>query len=362
MDVSIDDFNFFSVTRHFSPAWFASIMGTAVIPLAFSFVNFPGREKLAGGFIILSVVMFLFAFVPWISRFFLYPENVLQDLNHPIAGNFFPTMPISLVVIALDFLKYDSLLFTPDISHSIALYLWYVGTAGIYIFGFVILTYIFRHGEIELHHANFGWYIPPVSKLIVPVAGLELAGHFPETAPVTFGISIVSLGVGFFLFIFVGAAVYHRYIYHELPMSKFASTFFIGIAPTAIIGVILFKLIHLLHHNPQLGLTVELFAPLAKLTLFITWGFSLWWFIMALIIILYYIRKIELPYALSWWAFTFPLGAQSVATGAAWKVTGYAWIHGIYYLTLFLMALLWSLVLIRTLGGIRSGKIFAPAH
>jgi C4-dicarboxylate transporter/malic acid transport protein len=353
---------FISISKYFNPAWFASVMGTAVVPLAISFFKFPGKGFVAMAFMALSMVMFALALGPWLFRFFAFREKITEDLNHPIAGNFFPTMPISLVVLSLDFLKYPEVFFAKDISHVVAYYLWIIGTIGIYIFGFVILTFIFRHKNIELSHANFGWYIPPVSKLIVPVAGLELAHVFPETIPFTFGVSMVSFGVGFFLFIFVGAAVYHRYIYHELPMSKFASTFFIGIAPTAIITVITFKMIHLFKAEPLLGNTADVFVPLAKLFMLINWGFSLWWFVMAIIVILYYIRSIDLPYALSWWAFTFPLGAQSVATGAVWKITGWTWVFGAYGATLLLMAVLWIVVSINTFKGILSGKIFKPAH
>ncbi len=353
---------FTDIIRYFNPAWFASVMGTAVIPLAISFGNFPGKKMIVIFFVFLSIIMFILAMIPWTLRFFMFFDQVKKDFDHPIASNFFPTMPISLIVLSLDFLKFPGLIFSVDLSHQIAYYLWLVGSIGIYLFGFIILTHIFRHREIELHHANFGWYIPPVSKLIIPVAGFELAGIMPATHELTFGLSMVSLGVGFFLFLFVGSAVYHRYIYHELPISRFASTFFIGVAPTAIIGVILFKMMHLFNHHAVPGIDSTVFNTVGRIGILLNWGFSLWWFIMALIIITYYIRKIELPYALSWWAFTFPLGAQSVATGVTWKLTAWPSVYVIYLFTVMLMVFLWSVVLIRTLKGMAAGNVFKPAH
>ena len=222
---------FSEIAKHFNPAWFAAVMGTAVIPLSISFINHPIKFILAGFFLISSIVFFFAALIPWTIKFIGYFENVKRDLNHPIAGNFLPTMPISLVIFSLNFLKYPELLFPREISIQIAFYLWLAGSLGIYLFGFIILTYIFRHKEIDVAHANFGWYIPPVSKLIIPVAGFELAHVFPAATEFTFMLSIISFGVGLFLFLFVGAAVYHRYIYHELPMSRFAATFFIGLRP-----------------------------------------------------------------------------------------------------------------------------------
>ncbi len=226
-------------------------------------------------------------------------------------------MPISLIIIALDLIKYPDLFFAPGVSHQIAFWLWLISTVSIFGMGCVIVERIYRHEGIKIGHANFGWYIPPVSKLLIPIAGFELAHIFPDQAEWIFGLSMIGLGVGFFLFLFVGAAVYHRYIFEELPMSRFAATFFIGIAPPAILAVDLSKLQQLFEAAPVLGVDPQAFAPLAKLGILMTWGFALWWFIMALLVVSHYVRKQNLPYALSWWAFTFPSGALGVASGVA---------------------------------------------
>ncbi len=351
-----------SITQHFNPAWFAAIMGTAVIPLALSFIEAPWVAPLSILFLALSAILFVVFLLPWTAKFLLYPAGIRKDLNHPVAANFFPTMPISLILFALNLMKFPTLFFSEAFSLRLAYAFWLAGAVGIYLMGFVILTHIFRHQEIKLAHANFGWYIPPVSKLIVPIAGFELAEKLPMHAEFAITLSMISLGVGFFLFLFVGAAVYHRYIYHELPMSRFAATFFIGIAPTAIISVVLFKMIHLFSHQSYFGLQADALVTLAKIGIFITWGFSAWWFIMALIVIAYYLRAVELPYALSWWAFTFPSGALCVSSGVAWKVSGFAMIGYFYYAVVVFLLLVWCLVLVRTLKGILSGKIFAPTH
>jgi C4-dicarboxylate transporter/malic acid transport protein len=351
-----------SITEHFNPAWFAAVMGTAVLPLAISFVGIEGLRPISLGLIVLSALLFVIFLVPWTGKLLLFPKSVQKDLNHPIASNFFPTMPISLVLFALNLMKFPDAFFATETSFAIAWWLWLVGTTGIYGMGFVILVHIFRHQEIKIAHANFGWYIPPVSKLLIPVAGYELAAHFPQHAELAMTISTVAFGVGFFLFLFVGAAVYHRYIYHELPMSRFAATFFIGIAPTAIMAVILFKLMHLLSHHALLGMEPGAFSGLFKIAILFTWGFAAWWFLMALLVTLYYLTRIDLPYALSWWAFTFPTGALCVATGVTWKATGYGFVQYFYWFTFAFLVLIWLLVLIKTLRGVISGRIFAPTH
>lgn len=351
-----------NITEHFNPAWFAAVMGTAVIPLAMSFLKYSWVNPVSFFFIVLSALMFLVFIMPWTMKFFVFPANIRKDLNHPIAANFFPTMPIALILFSLNLMKFPTMFFSENVSLNLAYYLWLIGTAGIYAMGFVILIHVFRHQEIKLQHANFGWYIPPVSKLIVPIAGYELAGHFPQSAELAILVSTASFGIGLFLFIFVGAAVYHRYVYHELPMSRFAATFFIGIAPPAIISVILFKMVHLFSHHQYMGLDSTAIVTMCKFGIVLTWGFAAWWHIMALLVIMYYISRIELPYALSWWAFTFPSGALCVSSGVAWKASQFGLINIFYQYSVAFLILVWVLVLIKTLKGIMSGKIFAPTH
>jgi len=351
-----------SIVRNFNPAWFAAVMGTAVVPLAVSFLSDTFARPLSTVFLVLSIVMFVAALVPWLLRFLRFGEEVKRDFDHPVAINFFPTMPIALVILALDFIKYPDLLLSRAAALEVAWYLWLVGTIGIYVAGFVVLSRIYLHPNITLQHANFGWYIPPVSKLVVPVAGFELAQLFPGRFEAAFGLSMISLGVGLVLFLFVGATVYQRYVLEPLPMSRFAATAFIGIAPTAILAVILFKLHHLFEAGTPLDIDPSAITALSTIGILASWGFAAWAFVMAGILTLRHLMAMDLPYALSWWAFTFPSGALAVASGVAWKVSGFSSILWFYRGTVVFLLTIWLVVAVRTMRGIISGAVFQPSH
>ncbi|MCB2224776.1 MAG: hypothetical protein KQH83_11465 [Actinobacteria bacterium] len=348
--------------RHFNPAWFAAVMGTAVVPLAVSFMASGFARPVSAVFMVVSAAMFVALLVPWTTRFLTDRDAVAKDLDHPVAANFFPTMPIALVLLALDLLKYPDLLLSAPASREAAWVLWLAGSAGIYVFGFVVLARIFRHPDITLQHANFGFYIPPVSKLLIPVAGLELAAVFPGRFEAAFVLSMVSLGVGFFLFLFVGATVYQRHILEPLPMSRFAATSFIAAAPTAIVAVVLFKLQALAGHGMPLDWDPGVIRALAGLGIVVSWGFALWAFVMAVIVIAGYLLGSDLPYALSWWAFVFPSGALAVSSGVAWKATGFASIHWAYRASVWFLFAVWALVAVRTVHGVATRRLFAPGH
>ncbi|MCL1692113.1 MAG: hypothetical protein M3096_00360 [Actinomycetia bacterium] len=225
-----------------------------------------------------------------------------------------------IIIIALDLLKYPDMFFSIETSREIAFWMWLVGSIGIYVAAFVVLPKIYRSDAIELSHANFGWFIPPVAKLLIPVAGFELAMLYSDRFELTFGLSITSFGIGFFLFLFVGSLVYHHYVLESLPVSRFAATSFIAIAPMAIIAVALFKMMHLFEAGTPLDIDAHAIEAVSVLGILAAWGFAAWSFVMAVIIVIAYLRHLDLPYALSWWAYTFPLGSLGVATGGAWKV------------------------------------------
>ncbi len=348
--------------EHFNPAWFAAVMGTAVVPLAISFLTGSWVRGVAAAFTVISVLMFIAILVPWTLRFFMFPEAVRFDLHHPIAASFFPTMPIAVIIIALDLLKFPDMFFSVKTSQEIAFWMWLVGSVGIYLAAFVVLPRIYRSDAIELAHANFGWFIPPVAKLLIPVAGFELAVLYSDRFELTFGLSIASFGIGFFLFLFVGSLVYHRYVLESLPVSKFAATSFIAIAPTAIIAVALFKMMHLFEAGTPIDIDSGAVEAVSVLGILAAWGFSAWAFVMAVVIVISYIRHLELPYALSWWAYTFPLGSLAVATGVAWKVSGFESIHWFYVAGIVALFGAWGTVAVRTTRAIWSGKVFESPH
>lgn len=354
---------FDQVARDFNPAWCAAVMGTGAIPLALGFIDHPLALWAGRDFAVLALAMCLVLLVPWIVRLLRHRDAVARDLDHPVATNFFPTMPIALVITALVAMRYPELAGGEEPARWAALGLWGLGTAGIFGFGFLILPRLFAKPGITPQQTTFGWYIPPVSKLLVPVAGLELARLHPPLQDPLLAVSLASLGIGFFMFLFVGAMVYHRYIYHELPIGRMAPTFLIGSVPTAIIAIVLGKLAAAAEAGAGLpaasGPVIHAFAVPAAVAL---WGFSFWWSLLAGIVIMDHLRRDDLPYALSWWAFTFPLAALAIAGGVAARLTGSATLRAAYLVTVAALLLVWAVVAWRTIGGVRDGRLFRPAH
>lgn len=76
----------------------------------------------------------------------------------------------------------------------------------------------------------------------------------------------------------------------------------------------------------------------------------------AIVLTLRYLRE-PFPFAMSWWAFTFPLGAYTVATYLLAEAYQSA-VLTIFGLALWLLLLFfWTVVLIRTVAGTYTGAL-----
>ncbi len=355
-----------NVIKYFGPQWFGSTMGTGALIISMALVseklNSTPILRISQVWLFLTMVMFALYIVPWTIRFFKYPHEANEDLNHPIKGQFFPTMPISLIVIGIGLAKVGPSIFSVASLQLPILALFFAGTAGIYIFGFILVPIMFRSKEVELGHGVYAWYIPPVSHLIIPVLGLILVARYYSgtfMGDVLFVISIASWGIGFFLFLFVGAIVYHRYAYSGLPGSRLAPTFLIGIAPTAIMTIALVKLVPALE-GVSFGFELSQVLPIIKLLALIMWGFSVWWFVLTVIMYFYYVRKMGHPFSFGWWGYTFPMGAFAISGGAIGQLLDFPAFWFNLHVVNFLLFFIWFVTFSLTIKLVKDGKAFVP--
>ena len=354
-----------NIIQTFAPGWFASVMGTAVMVIAIYVFRayVPLADALQLFFLTLSFVMMVGFFIPWALRWLRYFDDAKKELHHPVTAAFYPTMPISLIIWGIALEKAGPLFLPHEAIAPILQGLWLVGTIGITLFAFIILRIHFLEPYAQWQSANLGWLIPPVSALIVPLLGnsLAVANAGTTMGTVNFITSLVFLGVGSFLFIFVMGAVFTRYIFHDLLPAHLAPTSWIGVAPTAILSVIMIKMVKptMLFFDAPAAVQPVL-SVLSKITAVSLWGFAFFWLLFSVTLTVGHHKKVAIPYAMSWWAFTFPLGSFIVATGVLFAVVGSNFFLWVGMTGLAIFGVVWLIVAGRTIKAIASREIFAP--
>lgn len=347
--------------RHFSPAWFAAIMGTGgfanVLYLWSSF--WPASKYLGILLAWLNALLFILFLIPWILRWFSHYDQLKQDLNHPVMGNFFVTMPVGTMILATNAALMGGHFLGQGFIFIASWIAWLIGITGALVLSIYVGYRSFTSEQTPPQALNFAWLITPVASIAIPLIGNPLVGMLKQTggagAKTVLLLNLSYYGIGFFLFLFIGAMVLSRLIQHSLPPAAMAPTFWITLGP---VGVGAVSLMGLADSAKALGLLASI--DTAYLLAAIFWGFGFWALGISLVLSWRYLKQGGIPFSLSWWAFIFPLAAYTMAS---LKIAGYfsSGLILIYTVLLtLLLAFLWLAAFIRSLGGALNGKLFQP--
>lgn len=343
----------------FPLSFFASTMGTFGLGIAFYFVS-KVSESLSWAYwfgysiCVVGLVMFLFLLVPWTLKLVTRFDIFRSDVNHPIHGAFLPTIAISLLLLSFAMLVFEKHTFLGNSNFEVAFGIFVFASILVLVFGIINVVGLFLNETVDMIHCNYGWFIPPVAHIIITRVGLEFISKFDNTfiKEITFWFILFTLAIGLFMYIFLGSIVLHRYIFHEIPSGALAPTTFIQMAPLGIFSSVFFKMISIFGSS-----SVVLFSILSILF----WAFGMWWLILAVVMMILHIKDKGLPFAMSWWAFVFPLVAMTFGTFAVANIGSDAAktiFNYIGVLLTFVTLVVWVVVFITNINKLVKGEIF----
>ncbi len=265
--------------KNFPISFFAVILGMAGTTIAFQRAEMILKIPLhISSFLLwLTVALFIVILGVYAAKFAKFPDAVKEEYNHPIRLSFFPTMSISLLLLNIAF--YGS---NPMASK----YLWIAGSILHALFTLSIISMWIQNPKFEVKHFNPSWFIPVVGNIIIPVTGPEHG--FPE-------ISWLFFSTGFVFWIVLLTILFNRLIFHHPLPERLIPTLFIMIAPPAVGFIAYSKLNH--EHLDHFGR--------------ILYHFALFSFIL---LVFQFKMFSKIKFFLSWWAYSFPISAMTIAT------------------------------------------------
>ena len=339
---------FSEIIKHFAPGWFAAVMGTGVLAMVSHGLawHWPLLGKLAKGLHQFNLALFAVLLLPWCLRWLMFPQQAWQALKHPVQANFYPTLSIALLVLAAQAHAFG-------LSSSVVLGFWCAGVALHFLFSFAVLFFMFNGEQVAVDHVTPANFIPAVGLVVMPLAGGQvmdvLTGELRTLVAV---INAIGLGAGGMMYIALLGLTMHRKFLHKPVRGPLTPTLWIHLAPIGVIPVSLLNLADRLPWNSA--------HETAALLMLLVWGFGVWWLLMALLLTVAAWRAGQLPFALSWWAFTFPLGAFASAGLRLNALLSWSPVLAIAVFAWGLLCCFWLLTLVRTLKGVVNGSLWVP--
>ncbi len=268
-----------------------------------------------------ATVMALVAIV-YIAKALRYPGMVIQEWHHPVKLAFFPTITVSLLLLA-----------TATHAHApeLAEWIWLVGVVGQGVLTIAVVTGWISHRSFEVGHLTPAWFIPAVGNVIVPVLGARIG--YIETSWLFF-----SGGILFWIVLLT--LVMNRLIFHDPIVARLFPTMMILIAPPAVAFI------------AYVGMVGEVdgFARILMNA----------GYIFAALVIAQVPRLVKMPFALSWWALSFPLAALSIASFRFSQLDGSRAHQNIGVLVLTLLVLVIAGLIYRTIKAMIRDEVFKP--
>jgi len=337
-------------------------MGTAILAVA-TYLN-PGSltalqgaaHGLGAGVAVLAFALGAVMAVAYAVRWARHRDAALADLHHPVLGAMHATLPGGLLVLAVMTSVVGPELLPAAAVNPLIAVLAVVGSILALVFSVAFALALFV-GAPPAASVNGGWFIPPVVAIIIPMAITPLVPNAsPGTARLLLALGYAAYGMGFLLFLMVLGLLHDRLVLHPLPPAQLAPTLWIGLGP---VGVAALAPLALARAGQDLfGVAAPAVTVLSQLFGTAIWGFGLWWLAIAVTLLVRYLRAGPLPFHLGWWAFTFPLGAYTVATmtlARSWKAPV---LEGVAVLLYLMLVGFWAIVAARTVTATRTGRIW----
>jgi tellurite resistance protein TehA-like permease len=331
-----------------APIWFTSVMGTGIlaVTIAGSPVALPEQAALATTLWLLasSALAVLIALV--VASLVDDPSRLLRAHSDPSAMQAWGAPPMAFFTVAVGALTIGRHVIAPALAVHVAQTLFVLAVAGAAGLAFLIPFLMFTRHELAAEATSATWLLPIVPLIVASVPSALLIPSWPEALRSSMlALGYAMWGCGILLAAIVIVLHYARLVQHRVPDGALVTSVWLVVGPlgqsiagfNALDGVA----------SSVWPVPASIFQGIGLAYGIVVWGFAAYWLVMAIALTLRTART-KLPFALGWWAFTFPVGVLTAATYSLSTLTASPFFRIAGLLLLILLASLWTLVAIAT--------------
>lgn len=259
---------------------FSSVMGLTGLSVAWHLAGETyGLPGFVGDGIAFAAVGCLIALgSAYVAKAWSAPDVVRAEYQHPVTGNLFGTVFISLLLLAI---------VVAPVFPLLAQLIWFVGAVGMLGFAWLMIDRWMSDRQ-QVEYATPAWIVPVVGLLDVPLAVPLI------NLPQAHGVMVACVAIGLFFAVPLFTMIFSRLLFEERMSEPLQPMLLILVAPFAV------------GFSAYVATTghVDLFAEsLYSLMLFL------------LTILIGRLRRLArcCPFRIAWWAVSFPLAASASA-------------------------------------------------
>jgi C4-dicarboxylate transporter/malic acid transport protein len=341
------------------PNWFASVMGTGIIANAAVGLPIVGHHLEVFGLVIwviaslMLMIMLLLKTVQTVTN----PHIFKRQFNDPVMAQFFGAPPMALLTVAGGTLLFGHHIFTPETVMMIVYSLWITGTLAGLMTAVIIPYRLFTHHQVRGDAAFGGWLMPVVPPMVSAAIGAMIIPHMQDVllqqtmlyaCYAMFGISLMAAMI-------IINLIWGRLAHSGTSSGARVPTLWIVLGPlgqsitaAGALGTVALAVVD----QPIAG-SLDNMAILYGVPV---WGFAFYWSMIASFLTLRALRR-KMPFALTWWAFTFPVGTCVTGTTQLALHTGLPAFEWAAVILFSLLICAWIIAAWGTIKGLKAGHI-----
>jgi tellurite resistance protein TehA-like permease len=241
--------------------------------------------------------------------------------------------------------------------------LWALGTVAGLLSTLAIPYLMFTNHELAFKDVSATWLMPVVPPMVSAATGAALIAHLPAgqsrlalllACYAMFGISLLAA-------IILITLLWGRLILHGPGPAHLVPTLWIVLGP---LGQSITAAGLLAKAAPEVGMLPASYLPAIDAIALIygvaVWGFAMIWLTLAASITARTVRA-RLPFSLTWWSFTFPVGTVVTGTSVLALSTHAGFLRYLSVALYLLLLTAWLTAATRTVHGTFNGRLFDSA-
>lgn len=349
-----------NVSARLGPNWFATVMGTGIVGVAAASlpVQVPGLRTFGTAVWALAAVLLVVLLAAWAVHWIRHTAIAKGHAHDPVMAQFWGTPPMALMTVGTGALLLGRDLIGSGTALVVAAVLWTAGT----LLGLVTTVWIpvrmMTTHDTRPDDVFAGWLLPVVPPMVSAATGALLVPHLPAgQARLTMLLACGAMfGISLFATLIIVPQVWQGLVWNKAGPAVRVPTVWIVLGPLGQ-SVTAANLLADAAGGVLPGTYARAAGAFAVFYAVPAWGFAIVWLVIAVTLTVRTAR-VRLPFALTWWSFTFPLGTVVTGSSAlAWRLD--ADLFTVAAVVLFAMLVTaWATVTIRTARGVHTGSLF----